>query len=1192
MATCGCLTLPCTCGCCAGISAVTPLSEYNATGLDALVYRAGTYGDFFETMLARLSSLWIDITPLNGIGTNRVYPLRALTTRDTSDASIALLDAWAVLADVMTFYQERIANEGYLRTAIERRSILELARLVGYRLRPGVSASVYLAFTCAQSFNGTISAGARAQSLPDPGQLPQFFETSNDLAARDSWNAMKPRLTRPQAITPQGSMLADRPSPTDVSLIDTIYLDGTSTNLKTGSALIFSFGDQIDSLWLRRVESVTPQDAQNRTEILLSDNFGDLDTGKQIQLYIDKATYLFQDSSIANDVVGILTSVLGASDASVIPLAVAQLREKMTLANSRGFSRVSALIAHILEFLPGFTPDHRVIVAPGTKTFPLNLQLVQSALRSSALGNLVDVANSLAKPASLQPANPLRLAISIKSSFGPQSDVAPRLIATFNPKLSPSLYGSWRNVARPPGAVQVYAARATAGLFANRFSGPATVPSVGSKPTYSSPTLLNAWSSLITNDGAGPPSAVALDSTYDQVKPGSWVAIDRPEIADPVNGTRTVTYHKVHDARTASMDTTTGFTASVTLLALDPQWLSELSASDMHTALGSNVLLRHTVVYAQAEAVDMAQEPLDVEVGTDKISLDAVYNGLQAGRWVIVSGNRIDVGNAGGVPTSELAMLASVAQGSEPPNGAAAFADIPFGSVLYTTAANSLGDRLVVGTVDSPADFYPRLQKLPLPAVINQQYSEQIQIAPGVYVNAYVPSAQERKGIFSDFTGMLLDPSGAPVPNGTFDGLSALLDPSKGPTFFAWRISTPQLHTILHLAAPLAYTYDAGSVSVLGNVVEATNGQTTGEVLGDGDGSQSFQTFGLHQSPVTYVSAPTVDGTQSSLLLRVNEIEWHETDTLAFAGPRDRVFVTATDDDDNMTVTFGDGVNGARVPTGTANVKATYRYGIGSAGNVASGKISQMTTQPLGVQSVINPLESSGGADRDGADEARANTPIAVMALDRLVSVKDYADFSRAYAGIGKASSTRISDGRRQLVHVSIAGARDIPIDTSSDLFRNLLTSLETYGDPSLPVALAVRKLKLLVMSADVLLEPDYDWEDVAPVIRSALLDQFAFGARALGQSAFLSEAVRVAQDVEGVSYVNFRVFDQVAEDATAETLASLAATLTLNSYVRSNLAQVNPDPAATGDQRILPAELVMLTPDIAETLILTNLGS
>ena len=53
------------------------------------------------------------------------YPaLRALTTRDNSDPTIAVLDAFAVMGDVLTFYQERIANEGYLRTATERRSIL------------------------------------------------------------------------------------------------------------------------------------------------------------------------------------------------------------------------------------------------------------------------------------------------------------------------------------------------------------------------------------------------------------------------------------------------------------------------------------------------------------------------------------------------------------------------------------------------------------------------------------------------------------------------------------------------------------------------------------------------------------------------------------------------------------------------------------------------------------------------------------------------------------------------------------------------------------------------------------------------------------------------------------------------------------------------------------------------------------
>ena len=53
---------------------------------------------------------------------------------------------------MLTFYQERIANEGYLRTATERRSVLELARLVGYQLAARrVAASVYLAYTLARA---------------------------------------------------------------------------------------------------------------------------------------------------------------------------------------------------------------------------------------------------------------------------------------------------------------------------------------------------------------------------------------------------------------------------------------------------------------------------------------------------------------------------------------------------------------------------------------------------------------------------------------------------------------------------------------------------------------------------------------------------------------------------------------------------------------------------------------------------------------------------------------------------------------------------------------------------------------------------------------------------------------------------------------------------------------------------------
>jgi predicted phage baseplate assembly protein len=238
---------------------------------------------------------------------------------------------------------------------------------------------------------------------------------------------------------------------------------------------------------------------------------------------------------------------------------------------------------------------------------------------------------------------------------------------------------------------------------------------------------------------------------------------------------------------------------------------------------------------------------------------------------------------------------------------------------------------------------------------------------------------------------------------------------------------------------------------------------------------------------------------------------------------------------------------------------------------------------------VINPLRSSGGADHDTRDQARRNAPLAVMALDRLISVRDYADFARTFAGIGKASAARLSDGHTLLVHVTIAGKDDIPIDSNSDLYRNLVAALEQFGDPHQPLRVALRRLKLLVISAGIKVLPDYDWESVGPKVKTAILDFYNFDNRELGQPAFLSEAVAVLQIVPGVEYVDMRTFDSVGENVTAAQLASLSATLKVNEFVAAELA--TPDPSAIDPAlSILPAELVMLTADIADTLLLTEI--
>src|SRR6185312_7662484 len=182
--------------------------------------------------------------------------------------------------------------------------------------------------------------------------------------------------------------------------------------------------------------------------------------------------------------------------------------------------------------------------------------------------------------------------------------------------------------------------------------------------------------------------------------------------------------------------------------------------------------------------------------------------------------------------------------------------------------------------------------------------------------------------------------------------------------------------TLVFANQGLAYSYRRDSVSVYANVVRATHGQTRNEVLGSGNGALSMQAFVLKQSPLTWISAATVDGVQSTLDVRVNDMTWHETRNLAFVGAADRRFVTATDDGGKTRVVFGDGTHGARLPTGVENIMATYRNGIGTPGNVRAGQVSLLATRPLGVKDVINPLRASGGADAETRDQARRNVPL------------------------------------------------------------------------------------------------------------------------------------------------------------------------------------------------------------------------
>lgn len=240
------------CGCCTGAARATPRGKANPPGLPAIAYRVGTHASFKASLLARLSSA--DFPALAG-----------LSTRADEDWTIAFLDAAATLGDVITFYQERIANEAFLGTAVERRSLLELARLVGYRPSPGVAASTMLAFELDRPLVQPapppppvrVPVGTRLQSVPGEGELPQTFETTAEIEARVEWNALQAQASQP-----------DAPALGQTSL----WVQGIANALAPGDLLLLVGAaratNAASTLWqLRTIEAVRTDTRRGATEL-------------------------------------------------------------------------------------------------------------------------------------------------------------------------------------------------------------------------------------------------------------------------------------------------------------------------------------------------------------------------------------------------------------------------------------------------------------------------------------------------------------------------------------------------------------------------------------------------------------------------------------------------------------------------------------------------------------------------------------------------------------------------------------------------------------------------------------------------------------------------------------------------------------------------------------------------------------
>ena len=851
----------CTCGCCEGNETLTPAALTNFPGLSVLHYRVGTHNGFKESMLTALSK----------------WPAtRKLTSRSDDDLAIAGLDAWATVLDVISFYQERIINEGYLRTATERLSIVELAQHINYKLKPGVAASTYLAFGMNEAIGAPSKAiipeGTKVQSIPEQDQLPQIFETIEEIEAKVEWNNIK-LLTKKKKIPEFGDK--------------EIYLKGINTGLQPGDGLLMIGKERKDDTknenWdFRRVKEVLPDNDGSYTKVTWDRGLGKtVFNHKVLPAHLDFRVYAMKQKA----------------------------------------------------FLFGYNaPDFRT------------------------------------------------MSEVIKDTFNP------------SPTAEPNNNTEWKNF---------------------------TISGI-----------------------SGTEKTIYLDAIYSKIIKSDWLILSHSD------------YDEVYEVEEVSESARKDFTLASKTTKLKLKGENLIEKFDTH--------VRDAVVFAQSEEFEIAEKPITKAPSGNTITLEKILSDVPLEKVIIIAGKRKRLMIS---PTKSKLNLVSADQSTK---------ELLPGDVLIVMAIPDIKEITIFTLKD------------------NTGFTGTITLTENQW----------------EFTDVLE----------TDEILSEIHTIKKA--------EVDNYSTTLTLENNLANFFDRSSVIVYANIARATHGETKKETLGSGNGSLVFQKFELKQKPLTYVSAATASGIETTLEVRVNDILWKEVTSLYGVSPKEKVYTVNINDDGKVIVQFGDGITGSRLPTGSENVKAKYRVGIGNDGLLNAAVLSMLMTPQLGVNKVNNPLPTSGAEDPETFESAKRNVPVTVLTLDRIVSVKDFEDFASAFAGISKSRADLIWNGEQQSVFITIASADTKALDKNSDLYINLLDAIRTSGHFYKTIYLENYEKVLFSIDAKVKIDPAYLFDNVKAEIENKLTKKFSFEERNFGQDVTPAEVITTIQQVKGVVYVDLELLD------------------------------------------------------------------
>jgi len=327
-------------------------------------------------------------------------------------------------------------------------------------------------------------------------------------------------------------------------------------------------------------------------------------------------------------------------------------------------------------------------------------------------------------------------------------------------------------------------------------------------------------------------------------------------------------------------------------------------------------------------------------------------------------------------------------------------------------------------------------------------------------------------------------------------------------------------NNVLCMARSLPAGFTHGNCVMTANVVPAGHGETRKEeVLGSGDATRSSQSFIFAQDQVAFVADPSQPaGVRAAIAIRVEGRTWQQVDRLKNSGPADPHYTVRMTEQGYLKIIFGDGVHGRRLPTGSNNVRITWRAGSGLEGNLAAGSLDRPVRDHHLVKGVRQPLAATGGNDMESITSLKENAPATVLTLERAVSLTDFSCLAMSQSSVWQARAfTRpTGPGRNEKIEVVVVPAGG---GSLGDLAGTLRNFLQEHAIPGVDIRILPCQPRSFTLEVQLSIDTGYDPEEVQAVVKSSLATSFSLRRRKLGQDLFLSEIYKTVEAVPGVQH-------------------------------------------------------------------------